>query len=220
MNLIGISARMGGGKDLTGQIIQYLTTGGVSKVFTFEEWINKPHYSRDAAPWQIHKFAAKLKECAEIITGIPCREFEHTVVKDGLISEAWGDLTVRKFLQLFGTEVGRSIHENFWINALFSGYKPIDRRTQQDPDDSSIGYPSWIITDCRFPNEAEAVLSRGGIMIRLMRNSNVPSDHTSETALDNYTKFDYVIDNRETTIDQLIKMVKGILIFEKIITKD
>ena len=30
-------------------------------------------------------------------------------------------------------------------------------------------YPNWIITDCRFPNEAKAIKDRDGISIRVNR---------------------------------------------------
>lgn len=221
MNLIGISGRIGSGKDLTGNIIQYLTTGEVSKVFTFEEWVNKPHYSRDAAPWQIKKFAAKMKQCVSIITGIPVEDLEKIEVKNSLIGTDWGDITYRKLLQLLGTEVGRCILPDFWINALFSRYTKTALNWDADGNTTVEAYPNWIITDCRFENEIKAIYIRGGITIRLQRNSqNVVSDHTSETSLDNYSNFDYVIDNSNTTINELIQIVKNILIIEQIITID
>ena len=212
--IIGISGRIGSGKDTVGQIIQYLTSGSKDK---FESWC-LCHLKSDKK-WQIKKLADKLKECAAIIFDIPRKDFESIDVKNSLIGDDWGDITYRKFLQLFGTGVGRSIHENFWVNALFSDYKPIDRRTQQDPDDSNITYPNWIITDVRFPNELKAIMDRGGITIRMDRNSGMPSDHCSETALDNAI-FDYHIHNSSTTIDRLISIVKDILIMEHIIIKD
>lgn len=91
----------------------------------------------------------------------------------------------------------------------------------------------FIITDVRFPNEANAVKYRGGIVIRINRLysgqinpigdkiklGNVSSQaveidhskpHLSETALDDYP-FDYVIDNNGT-LENLTDMVKDILI--------
>lgn len=87
--------------------------------------------------------------------------------------------------------------------------------------------PNWIITDVRFPNEANAILDRGGLMIRTNRMNSTPQDghvfvnkqqrlHPSETSLDDYTKFDYVIEN-EGTITDLIEKVKEILIKENLL---
>lgn len=246
--IIGISGRIGSGKDTVGQIIQYLTNEYAYKTFTFEQWFKEPHYSRDVGVWQIKKFADKLKECASIITGITRADFERMDVKNGLISKDWDivkfkagngeyyhfgtvddipsynkhgydteKLTVRKFLQRLGTEVGRAIHPNFWVNALFSGYNKIASNWDADGITTVESYPNWIITDVRFPNEADAIKSRGGIMIRMNRNEGVPSDHTSETALDNYIAFDYKINNNGTTIEELVELVRDILKKERII---
>lgn len=66
-------------------------------------------------------------------------------------------------------------------------------------DDLIQIYPNWIITDVRFPNEAEAIRNAGGKVIRVNRitSGSLRSDknpHISECALDDYN-FDYVIDN-------------------------
>jgi DNA-binding XRE family transcriptional regulator len=101
--------------------------------------------------------------------------------------------------------------------------------------------PQWIITDTRFPNEVEAVKQRGGINIRINRKQNnyyLPLEyyeglhennmlngnietirkyfHPSETALDNYQDWDYVIDN-SGSLEDLIEEVRKILIDLKII---
>jgi len=119
------------------------------------------------------------------------------------------------------------LNEDTWVNALFNSYKPIDRRTIQDPDDSNINYPNWIVTDVRFPNEAKAIKDRGGLVIRINRrlgqtNNNIQSlllnvenSHSSETALDDYA-FDYTISN-DSTIEELISIVKQLLIKEDLI---
>lgn len=71
-------------------------------------------------------------------------------------------------------------------------------------------YPNWIITDLRFPNEANAIKDRGGITVRINRaeaytSGSVKNLHSSETALDRYD-FDYVIIN-SGTIEELQQKV-------------
>ncbi len=92
-------------------------------------------------------------------------------------------LTYRELLQLIGTDLFRNqLHEDTWINALFSKYKseykhnPFydDKGIYDVSEDDEIRnpqmYPNWIITDVRFPNEYKAVKDRGGIMIRVNRD--------------------------------------------------
>lgn len=111
-------------------------------------------------------------------------------------------LTPRLLLQLLGTECGRQIiHPNIWINSTFTNYN----------EDSK-----WIISDVRFPNEAEAIKSKGGILIRINRPGfEDTGEHKSETALDNYDGFDYVIEN-DSSIDDLIHKIHNILINEEV----
>lgn len=172
--IIGISGKIGSGKDTVGNIISV--------------------WGKD--PWNIKKFADALKETASILTGIPRADFEKEEVKNSNLGKEWS-MTVRELLQKLGTEAIRNnVHENAWVNALMSGYNE--------------SYCYWVVTDVRFPNEADAIRERGGILIRLNRNTGKSSNHPSETALDDYPHFDYVIDNNGT-IGDLTDRVRSIL---------
>jgi hypothetical protein len=92
-----------------------------------------------------------------------------------------------------------------------SDYRPIEYN-----DDEQPRLPNWIITDCRFPNEAQAVKDKGGLVIRIDRPGIKPiNDHPSEIALDNW-KFDYKIAN-VSDIYALKETVEVILKHAKII---
>lgn len=66
-------------------------------------------------------------------------------------------LTPRLLLQLLGTECGRNIiHPNIWVNATMADYTE---------------HSNWIISDVRFPNEVKAIKDRGGISIRVNRDT-------------------------------------------------
>ena len=139
-------------------------------------------------------------------------------------------MTPRLLLQLLGTDCGRDIiHPNIWVNSLFSDYnykakKEGFQRSVKDKDgipisfEYEVEYPNWIITDVRFPNEAEAVKKRG-ILIRLecseIQKKNT-KEHISETALDDYKDFDYVINNNSSLL-YLITRVRNILKLEGIL---
>ena len=173
--------------------------------------------------WQIKKYAGVLKEVAGLILGVSSEKFEEEEFKNSELGKEWNILnydhdstwsypmTVRLFLQKLGTEGGRAVHPNLWINALYSNYFPLTYS-----DRGGYEYPNWIITDCRFPNEVSAVKQRGGIVIRiersdLLRLGKEDTDrHPSETALDNFKDWDFVIDNNNSK-ESLIKSVNYLI---------
>jgi hypothetical protein len=210
-NLIGISGKINSGKDLAGKILNDLS-GDI-----FE---NK-------------KFADKLKNIVCMLIGCTREQLEDRDFKEKELGEEWWyytdslfnstdseenlysyskyhrqlkndldfyiiKLTPRTLLQLLGTECGRQIiHPNIWVNALFADY------------DTSSNYDSnWIITDVRFPNECQAIKDRGGIVIKINRDSDVVDNHSSETALDNYDGFDFVVDNNGSIDDLTNNLIK------------
>jgi hypothetical protein len=89
---------------------------------------------------------------------------------------------IRGLLQRLGTEAGRqTLWDSIWIDAAFAG-KPEDGR--------------YVVTDVRFPNEAEAVRNRGGVLWRITRSGVGPANsHPSETSLDDYENFAQYIEN-------------------------
>lgn len=191
-NLIGISGKMGSGKDTVGSILQ--------------------DYSDDnAEDYEIKKFADKLKDIACLLIGCTRKQLEDREFKERELGEEWTKyriitkglpnyyvstleeaeanvrhsnqryvkvmMTPRLMLQLLGTEAGRdTMHPNIWVNALFADYVCDDCGQQECPtDEEDTGqmihrsFPNWIITDVRFPNEAKAIKDRGGIVIRVNR---------------------------------------------------
>jgi hypothetical protein len=129
-------------------------------------------------------------------------------------------MTPRDILQSLGTDFGRDmLHPNVWVNALFAEYKFTDlaiskyrnagfssQNLHGDP------YPNWIITDSRFPNDVKRTHKMGGILIRVNRAEceGRTNEHVSETALDDFNEWDYVIENNGT-IEELIGQVRTIL---------
>lgn len=106
-----------------------------------------------------------------------------------------GPMTAREFLQFFGTEICRKIYSHVWT----------ERTTKNIQQEQSL---LAIVDDCRFKNEANAIKSIGGKVIRLTRNI-YQDDHDSEKDLDDYSDFDAVIDNKNMTIHETnIEMIK------------
>lgn len=244
--IIGVSGRIGSGKDLVGSIIQNLTA--------------KERYGYLENTWEVKKWAGKLKTIASLLTGIPTYKFEDQEFKKTYLPKEWNywtislidngklllqhgryntkeeaegfipflkqsygefrmeyvagmqQMTARQFLQELGTDALRnSLHPNTWVNALMADYTGT-----YDMDTDLTTYPNWVITDTRFPNEAEAIKEAGGIIIRVTRTKEKSeSTHSSETALDDWT-FDYEINNNGT-IEELSSYVYSILKKENIL---
>lgn len=144
-------------------------------------------------------FADKLKAVLSIIFNLGSyRNLYNENIKNSenslkIKGEDGHILTYRELLQKFGTEVGRTIDKDLWINSLFLN---LDRNS------------NYIITDVRFINEAEACLENEAILIRVNRNTN-QMQHSSETDLDDYKSFDYTIENNgslEDLIDNVLQL--------------
>lgn len=207
---------------LTGFTVDELEDENIknTKVFTSYELINKNVES-------IETFATmeELVNRLEYLRTIYLEKYSAEEVND-IFKQEIVNITPRLLLQRIGTEIGREISPNIWVDSLMNEYVKkwngktffahgIGREVNKDI------YPNWIVTDVRFPNEAKAIKDRDGLLIRVNREPNKLmaikiTEHESETALDTYEYFDYTIDNNNC-IDCLIEQVKEILKHEKII---
>ena len=212
--LIGISGKIGNGKDLLFDVINYIVTE--------DYWTSFEHYMHESTPidvvYQNKKFAGILKDITCKLIGCNVSQLEDREFKEKELGEEWDGLTPRKLLQLLGTEAGRQIiHPNIWVNALFADHE------NNKSEWLSATNSKWIVTDVRFPNEANIIKEKGGIMIRINRPQYLDNglvirknEHLSETSLDEYDKFDYVIEN-DGTVQDLIDKVKSLNIVERIL---
>ena len=145
------------------------------------------HYIREKAPqFEKKSFAENLRRIVSILVNVDV-EATRSMSDKNVRLEKWG-LSIGELLQLVGTEVVRSIHPDAWILSLFEYH------------DEQTSY--WILDDVRFKNEADAIRSHGGILIRLngdpgecvhLLSQSRNTNHSSEVALDDYEHFDVVI---------------------------
>lgn len=104
-----------------------------------------------------------------------------------------GKMTSREVLQVIGTDIIRKICPQAWVQATVNKIKK---------EQTSLA----LISDLRFPNEADGVREAGGKVIHLLRAPYSDEDqHDSETALDNYKDFDWVLDNSNMTIQEQVQ---------------
>lgn len=225
--IIGISGKIGSGKDTVGRIIQCLTAKGYSEDDVITALIKGGDYNllpfSDETTWQVKKFADKLKQIGHIMTGYPLEDFYSEEGKKKYMPE-WG-MTIRKFQTSLGTDAMTShVHPDAWVLALFSTYRKGEGYGGYNIVDNKLSpiYPNWIITDVRFPNEVKAIKEKNGIIIRVDRPvapcKNYEELHISETALDDYP-FDYRIKN-DGTLEELVLKVKEVLVDLKLVTKN
>lgn len=114
-------------------------------------------------------------------------------------------LSARSVMQIVGTDIFRKLDTNVWVRST------INKILRDAPELA-------VITDCRFPNEVDAIKQIGGKVLRLTRNP-FDSDHLSEKILDkdkyDWSKFDYIIDNSDVTLfdqfSQIKKLLEGVL---------
>ena len=99
----------------------------------------------------------------------------------------------RTLLQVWGTDFRRHFNgSEYWLEKMTGVI-----------DKASSHYDVLFITDVRFSNEAEFVKNLGGKLVKVERRQEVyqhiedavPDSHSSETAMDDYSKYDYVINN-------------------------
>jgi hypothetical protein len=139
--IIGICGLIGSGKDT---IADYL--------------VNIHEFRRDS-------FAATLKDAVaavfgwdrDMLEGRSRSSREWREQQDVWWSQRLGrEITPRWVLQHWGTEVCRQgFHDAIWIASLENKL----RRTSDDV----------VISDCRFPNEIQAIRNQGGYVIRVVR---------------------------------------------------
>jgi hypothetical protein len=178
------------------------------------------------------KFADALKDIACRMLGCTREQLEDRDFKDSYLPKEWNTIQYRyadgyidqydepipitywQFLQKLGTQAIRNtVHVNAWVNILMREYKPVPASDYESTHyrgeaiafPSGEKYPDWVISDCRFPNEAQAIKDKGGIVVKLIRHEdNTTLKHESETALQNW-KFDALVYNTGT-IEDLVRM--------------
>jgi hypothetical protein len=101
----------------------------------------------------------------------------------------------RRTLERLGTDAIREIDPDFWIRQALGA---IDGR-----------HAPVVVTDVRFPNEADAIRERGGYLVRITRPGfEDAQQHKTETALDDYPDDLHVVN--DDTIEHLEIVARSI----------
>lgn len=107
MAIIGISGKIGSGKDTIGTIIQYLVCLEKDVLHpehrSFDVFKNARNMNSIQSGWDIKKYAAKLKKIISLFTGISVDDLEKEEVKNQVLPKEWW----------------------YWYMKLEGGYSPI-----------------------------------------------------------------------------------------------
>lgn len=99
----------------------------------------------------------------------------------------------RTLYQWWGTDYRRAQDPDYWVKRL------LETLEREQPDIA-------LITDVRFPNEADAIHAAGGYLVQVVRTTKpdvIVPEHDSEKALDGYTGWDFTLS--AATVSQLRK---------------
>ncbi len=171
MNIIGLSGYARSGKNAVGRILE-----------------DDYGYRQESFTQALKNVAAEINP--RLSTG---RGGTSTLAALFSVYEDWDTVkdkvpAAREFLQRLGVACRDQIGPDVWVDALA-------RRLSVHPS------ARYVITDVRFPNEAEFITNRGGQVWRIERPGTQPvNSHTSETALDDWA-FDRTIVNDGSLAD-------------------
>lgn len=87
--IIGISGKIGSGKDTVGRIIQYLTSNNVTPSCYTNLITGKSIKSHIDSNWEVRKFADKLKDIVCLLIGCTREELEDSEFKNKPLGEDW-----------------------------------------------------------------------------------------------------------------------------------
>ena len=166
--LIGITGRARSGKDTVADIL--VRDHGFAKI----------------------AFADHLKRCCRDIFGFTDEQLwggERDVVDERMV------FAPRYALQRLGTEFGRSLYPNVWIDpvmrtieSLRSGwYAYTPQRGLHALEWARAKFRGFVVSDVRFPNEAEAIRREGGAIWKTAHGAGLrgsAGEHETEQHVD------------------------------------
>lgn len=222
--LLAVSGKLGSGKDTIAPLVMEqmgsLDENTVHESFArplrteIDEVINIIKCSENVGQSTsriVKKFGVK-RDDARVVAHVL-----YPVVSTGEVTSAYQRTPeTRKALQYWGTDVRRAQDDNYWVK------RAINSCLEHLASGKSV-----YVTDARFPNEINAIITAAGNAIRLnitpetqdkriwARDQIAISDnarnHISETALDTYPHFHAIIETDNLTIEEVVyESMKGI----------
>lgn len=135
------------------------------------------------------------QECIDLMDGVKEKGLINLMMNCAPLSEDWMSQTLiapsvsyisgRQYLQNFGNGARTVFGDTFWIDMVLPN--PTLHEGWGCPNDLLIDfYPeadAVIVTDVRYPNEAERINALGGVVIEVVRPCLSSDGHASEMPL-------------------------------------
>lgn len=139
--------------------------------------------------WGKYSFASPLKRGLSEMLNIPMDDIENPLVKNEP-NYKFGK-SIRYMMQSIGTEWGRGmISDDIWVSLAKENILTLKNR-----------HAGVVVSDVRFPNEANMIRDMGGFIIKITRDTdhylNGIAGHQSEAGIPD-SKVDYVVENNYT----------------------
>ena len=191
--ILSFSGRKQSGKSTSADYIISLITQTDIKIRENRHELNMSY--------KIYSFADPLKQdiCINIL-GLTYDQCYGSDDDKNTMTDLWWDevqLTARQAMEIIGTKIFRALKTNVWVDATINKIK------KENVDLA-------IISDCRFPNEVEAVKNSGGLNIRLDLDpfhANSISENSLDQDVYDWSNFDLIIKNSKMTIEEKNKEI-------------
>jgi hypothetical protein len=176
--IIGFGHRAQSGKDTCGQYL-----------------VDRHGYKRVA-------FADPLKRAAMQIFGLTEQQCYGSKANKETVDPRWG-FTPRYAMQTLGEKLRVIFGEDVWVKSAEAQIlnTKIDRSMPKGEIAISLDHVTYsggvVITDVRYPNEAQMIRSLGGIVVRVDRPSLGPltDAHPSETSMEGFDYDDVILND-------------------------
>ena len=135
-------------------------------------------------------FADKLKQVCMLLFGLSYEQCYGSKEIKEAVDPRYG-MSPREIMQKVGDGM-REIYPEIWVDTVFHTTIPGHQKE---------GYDFFVISDVRYPNEGDKIHTENGTLVKVLRGAGgveVGADHSSETAMQDYKDFDFVIDNNGT----------------------
>lgn len=102
---------------------------------------------------------------------------------------------MRSLMQEVGTEIYRGLDDNWWVNQYLEAVAKIDQNT------------IVLTDDARFVNEANAINTFGGMLVRVNRlnyEDNSNTTHVSETEMDKINFHAQISDEKKEDLEKSV----------------